>query len=85
MMPPKTHRCGVDAEPIQYYRPGGYHPTLLGDTFKDGRYKILHKLGWGGYSTVWVARDQRYIPAISFPFFHHAYLHSFLRARKRSS
>ena len=35
-------------------------PTGRGDLLKDGRYKILHKLGWGGYSTVWAARDQRF-------------------------
>ena len=49
--------CEVDAEPLERYRKGGYHPTHLGDTFKDGRYKIIHKLGWGGYATVWLARD----------------------------
>ena len=49
--------CEVDAEPLERYRKGGYHPTHLGDRFKDGRYKIMHKLGWGGYATVWLARD----------------------------
>jgi hypothetical protein len=29
----------------------------LGNKFKDGRYQIYHKLGWGGFSTVWLARD----------------------------
>jgi serine/threonine-protein kinase SRPK3 len=52
-----------DQEDILTYRPGGYHPVCLGDTFKDGRYKIHHKLGWGGFSTVWLARDQKYITA----------------------
>ncbi|KAJ6048930.1 protein kinase, partial [Penicillium canescens] len=37
----------------------GYRPIKLGDHLKSGRYKVLHKLGWGGYSTVWGARDQR--------------------------
>lgn len=45
-------------EKMNRYRPGGFHPVCLGDTFKDGRYKIYHKLGWGGFSTVWLARDQ---------------------------
>ena len=52
--------CDVDAEPLHRYRPGGYHPLRLGDTLGDGRYKVFHKLGWGGYSTVWAARDQRF-------------------------
>ena len=49
----------VDAEPLHRYRQGGFHPIALGEYLKDGRYKVLHKLGWGGYSTVWAARDQR--------------------------
>lgn len=56
---PLTHTCGIDAEPLHRYRVGGYHPIALGDLFKDGRYKVLHKLGWGGYSTVWAAKDLR--------------------------
>lgn len=43
------------------YRPGGYHPVVIGDTLKAGRYKIYHKLGYGGFSTVWVARDSTYV------------------------
>ena len=49
--------CEVDAEPLERYRKGGYHPTHLGDHFKDGRYRIIHKLGWGAYATVWLAED----------------------------
>lgn len=49
-----------DAEPLTRYRKGGYHPTHIGDVLKDGRYKITHKLGWGGYATVWLAKDQVY-------------------------
>ena len=30
----------------------------IGDVFAEGRYKVLHKLGYGGSSTVWLARDQ---------------------------
>ncbi|KAF2789022.1 kinase-like protein [Melanomma pulvis-pyrius CBS 109.77] len=57
-MPQPTYSCRINAEPIARYRPGGYHPICLGDTFKDGRYKILHKLGYGGFATVWAARDR---------------------------
>lgn len=52
--------CDVDAEPIERYRTGGYLPVHLGDIFND-RYKVMHKLGWGGYSTVWLARDLKYV------------------------
>lgn len=50
-------------ECIEDYRPGGYHPVHLGDVFHDGQYKIIRKLGDGAYSTVWLARDMRYVPA----------------------
>jgi serine/threonine-protein kinase SRPK3 len=56
-MAPLEHKCGVLAEPHYQYVVGGYHPVLLGDTFKDGRYKVLHKLGWGSFATVWAAKD----------------------------
>lgn len=46
-------------EDIEDYHPGGYHPISIGDTFDHGRFRILHKLGFGGSSTVWLARDQR--------------------------
>lgn len=39
-------------EDMSKYCPGGFHPVCLGDTFKDGRYKIHHKLDWGGVSTL---------------------------------
>lgn len=42
------------------YKPDGCHPVCLNDTFKGGRYKISHKLGWGGHSTVWLAKDRKY-------------------------
>ncbi|OJJ30824.1 hypothetical protein ASPWEDRAFT_54195 [Aspergillus wentii DTO 134E9] len=45
-------------EKLIRYKPGGYHPVTLGDTFKDGRYKVHHKLGWGGFSTVWLVYDR---------------------------
>ncbi|KAK9242163.1 kinase-like domain-protein [Lipomyces tetrasporus] len=46
-------------EKLSRYQSGGYHPVCLGDTFKDGRYTIQHKLGWRGFSTVWLANDRK--------------------------
>ena len=47
-----------DAESFSGYCPGGYHPVHLGESYGcDGRYKILHKLGNGTYSTVWLGKD----------------------------
>ncbi|KAH7369552.1 hypothetical protein BKA65DRAFT_353244, partial [Rhexocercosporidium sp. MPI-PUGE-AT-0058] len=43
---------------------GGYHPILLNDVVKDGQYTIIHKLGHGGFATVWLAQDmieKRYV------------------------
>jgi serine/threonine protein kinase len=44
-------------EPLERYVQGGFHPVALGDTFHNGRYTIRYKLGYGGFSTVWLARD----------------------------
>jgi hypothetical protein len=56
--PAQEYRCGVDAEPLHRYRPGGYYPVELGDSLSDGRYIVLHKLGWGSCSTTWAAKDK---------------------------
>lgn len=50
-------------EPLERYRPGGYHPIMIGDML-HGQYHIVDKLGFGGYSTIWLARNtqlDRYI------------------------
>ncbi|KAG6119860.1 hypothetical protein E4U13_007213 [Claviceps humidiphila] len=57
--PAQRYSTRIDVESIDRYEPGGYHPVALGDVLKDGRYKILHKLGWGSHGTTWAARDQR--------------------------
>ncbi|KAL7796099.1 kinase-like domain-containing protein [Trichoderma ceciliae] len=38
------------------YQPGGFHPVYIGDVFND-RFKVLNKIGYGRYSTVWLVRD----------------------------
>lgn len=43
-------------EYVLRYEPGGYHPVRIGDSLNE-RYSIVHKLGYGSYSTVWLARD----------------------------
>ncbi|KAJ7182861.1 kinase-like protein [Mycena crocata] len=48
-----------DEEDWQEYKPGGYHPVSIGDTFSDNRYVVVRKLGWGHFSTVWLARDDQ--------------------------
>lgn len=36
---------------------GGYHPVRVGDTFKNGTYRTLCRLGCGHFSTVWLCLD----------------------------
>ncbi|KFY83727.1 hypothetical protein V500_09939, partial [Pseudogymnoascus sp. VKM F-4518 (FW-2643)] len=36
----------------------GYHLVSIGDKLQD-RYRVVHKIGHGGYSTTWLARDER--------------------------
>ena len=44
-------------ESLKDYRPGGYHPAYKGEAYKNGRYVLVRKLGWGHFSTVWLAYD----------------------------
>ncbi|KAG0214953.1 serine/threonine protein kinase, CMGC group [Mortierella sp. GBA30] len=46
-----------EEEDMEDYKKGGYHYIAVGDVFHQGRYLILRKLGWGHFSTVWLARD----------------------------
>ncbi|PLB49673.1 kinase-like protein [Aspergillus steynii IBT 23096] len=64
---PENHRIEYNwikgVETLEKYRPGGYHPLRIGDVLNN-RYQVADKLGFGGYSTVWLALDthlQRYV------------------------
>ncbi|KAI8278979.1 hypothetical protein K4K56_012919 [Colletotrichum sp. SAR 10_98] len=46
-------------EYLSDYAHGGFHPVQLGDRLEDGRYIVFHKLGHGGFSTVWLAHDEK--------------------------
>ena len=47
----------AEEEDSEDYCKGGYHPVSVGETYKDGRYIVTRKLGWGHFSTVWLSRD----------------------------
>ena len=45
-------------EPILGYEPGGFHPVHIGDVLGEaGRYRVIHKLGNGGFATIWLCQD----------------------------
>lgn len=59
----------LEVEDVEKYAPAGYHPVDIGDELgpEDShrlRYTVLHKLGAGGFSTVWLVKsgfpDMRY-------------------------
>merc|ERR1711939_61801 len=47
----------ADEEDSEDYCKGGYHPVHVGETYNNGRYVVVRKLGWGHFSTVWLSRD----------------------------
>ncbi|KAK1770146.1 hypothetical protein QBC33DRAFT_313064 [Phialemonium atrogriseum] len=60
----RYRHSNVSAEDLEKYCKGGCCPIDIGDEIADGRFKIVHKLGFGGFSTVWLARDrtkERYV------------------------
>ncbi|GJC85702.1 serine/threonine-protein kinase SRPK [Colletotrichum liriopes] len=46
-----------DVERLSDYRLGGYHPIHIDDRLHK-RYRIVHKLGHGTFSTAWLALDE---------------------------
>jgi serine/threonine-protein kinase SRPK3 len=48
----------IDNEPISKYKKGGYYPVSIGEIFNN-RYRIIKKIGWGVFSTVWIAYDYK--------------------------
>ncbi|KAF2769434.1 serine protein kinase [Teratosphaeria nubilosa] len=50
----------VPTEWVESYRPGGFHPIHPGDFLDQGRYMAVCKLGYGAFSTVWLAQDNQH-------------------------
>lgn len=44
-------------EDMNDYKKGGYHPAFIGEEYNNGKYILVRKLGWGYFSTVWLAKD----------------------------
>lgn len=56
--PTSSHYLIEEVERLGFYRPRGYHPIEIGERLRD-RYIVVHKLGFGSFSTVWLARDEQ--------------------------
>jgi serine/threonine protein kinase len=47
-------------EKIWDYEPGGHHVVQLGDSLgRQGEYRVIHKLGSGGFANVWLCQVLR--------------------------
>lgn len=66
----RFEETGAPCEWVEEYRPGGLHPVSLGDTFCEGKYKVIRKLGAGCSSTIWLVICEGYVherPPASIP------------------
>ncbi|KAI9731521.1 MAG: hypothetical protein M1834_004641 [Cirrosporium novae-zelandiae] len=51
------HTLYAPTEDIENYGSGGLYPVHFGDIFKEPRYKVIRRLGYGSFSTVWLVKD----------------------------
>ncbi|KAF8956779.1 kinase-like protein [Flammula alnicola] len=66
LTPDDFHFSSIETtEDMTRYVPGGYHPIVIGDILSPSaensestsrQYRIMHKLGFGSYATVWLAQ-----------------------------
>lgn len=50
----------IEEQLLPRYYERQYYPVKIGDMLKD-QYRIIAKLGYGAYSTVWLAWDERFV------------------------
>ena len=53
-----TNSQRIEEQTLPFYHQRRYYPVKIGQIFNT-RYRIITKLGYGAYSTVWLAWDQR--------------------------
>lgn len=58
-LPVIVHRRNT-SELQNRYEPGGYHLVLQEEVY-NRRYRVIRKLGWGQYSTVWLVKDTQFV------------------------
>jgi len=49
------HEIEEGVENLEQYCPGGLPVVRIGDKLKQGQYTVVHKLGHGATSTIWLA------------------------------
>jgi serine/threonine-protein kinase SRPK3 len=54
----------IEEQKLPQFYQKKYYPVKIGDIFKQ-QYRIITKLGYGAYSTVWLARDEKLIARAS--------------------
>ena len=54
-----TDSDNSEDEGLEDYKTDGYHPVHIGEILLN-RYIIMQKLGWGHFSTAWLAKDTKY-------------------------
>ena len=57
--PPYTDSDNSEDEGLSDYKVNGYHPVHIGEVLLE-RYIIMQKLGYGHFSTAWLALDTKY-------------------------
>lgn len=55
----------IEEQTLPRYHERHYYPVQIGEVFKD-QYRVIAKLGYGAYSTVWLAWDQRFANPICY-------------------
>ena len=57
--PQYTDSNNSEDEGLEDYHEKGYHPVHIGEILLD-RYVLIQKLGWGHFSTAWLAFDKKF-------------------------
>lgn len=58
--PKKNPSQPFEEESLPWYDAAQFYPVRIGETI-DSRYRVIGKLGYGAYSTVWLCRNVKYL------------------------